>query len=559
MMTVRRPISATMSMPIHLVMYFAGPMGLLGQTLPAPHAEQVLPPPAGVSVMEKGPIHESFAETILFDPAAGAIVPKAPPAPVPEVPAAERPNDPTALWISGYWAWEEDRQDFVWVSGVWRIPPPGRTWVSGTWSQVQGGYQWFSGFWGDGQTHVTRSIPPESLEAGPSSPSPGDHYAWVPGHWEWIGNSNTYGWHPGCWRPEEENFVWVPSYYCRRPGGVVFVSAYRDFEFVDRGCLYAPIYFEEPIYLQPTYSYRPCFPMNIQLVASCLFIYPTTCHYYYGDYYSHVCQRRGYVPCHRFSTNYRGFDPFLGYGDFRSGLLRRQLFSQIEQSFQGFLGNPNIRPVGRLPIDPSLDVLAKNASGVSKQSNFVMDLDQFRKQLTRGSSRNVVSRNVRMNVNSPNELEAIIPRGTLPKKIQNEFSPQVKRRLAQDVGVQVPRPSRRAIPADNMGDAPDNPWSSFPTNTFSLPNPGGRSIGREPSIKKSNPMLPPQISIPKVNVTFPKVNTSFPRVNSGFPKVNTGDFGGHLGGTLGPPSMGTQGPRNGGKNGGLGGARRGRR
>ena len=42
--------------------------------------------PEGVQVLTQGPIHEAFAQPVLFDPKPGPVVPKAPPSPIEEVP-----------------------------------------------------------------------------------------------------------------------------------------------------------------------------------------------------------------------------------------------------------------------------------------------------------------------------------------------------------------------------------------------------------------------------------------------------------------------------------------
>ena len=102
------------------------------------------------------------------------------------------------VWIGGYWGWDEDRQDFVWVSGVWRFAPPGYTWTPGLWEASADGYQWVSGYWSIPQDEVTYlEPPPESLDLGPTGPAPGDNYFWVPGCWYWM--DARYVWRPGYW------------------------------------------------------------------------------------------------------------------------------------------------------------------------------------------------------------------------------------------------------------------------------------------------------------------------------------------------------------------------
>ncbi len=55
--------------------------------------------------------------------------PKAPPAPVVERPSGVRPAR-NAQWIAGYWAWDTELGDFVWVGGSWQVPPEGSSWVA---------------------------------------------------------------------------------------------------------------------------------------------------------------------------------------------------------------------------------------------------------------------------------------------------------------------------------------------------------------------------------------------------------------------------------------------
>src|SRR3954468_18281834 len=86
------------------------------------------PPDPGVEVLTRGPVHEAYANAVSTQPAAGLLAPKAPPEPIEELPPDQRPEGDNVQWLPGYWAWDEDKQDYLWVSGFWRVPPPGRTW-----------------------------------------------------------------------------------------------------------------------------------------------------------------------------------------------------------------------------------------------------------------------------------------------------------------------------------------------------------------------------------------------------------------------------------------------
>src|SRR5262245_40869295 len=89
------------------------PVALSGPAAPSGPAV----PQQGVEVLARGPIHEAFA-TPTADPAPTKSVPKKPPAPLDEMPPDEKP-DGNVTWIGGYWAWDEDRKEFIWVSGTW--------------------------------------------------------------------------------------------------------------------------------------------------------------------------------------------------------------------------------------------------------------------------------------------------------------------------------------------------------------------------------------------------------------------------------------------------------
>jgi hypothetical protein len=95
-----------------------------------------------VQVLTRGPVHEAFAETVTFDPEPGIVVPKAPPAAIEELPPEQKPEGANVTWIPGYWGWDDERSDFLWVSGVWRALPPGRQWVPGYWGNSGRAFQW---------------------------------------------------------------------------------------------------------------------------------------------------------------------------------------------------------------------------------------------------------------------------------------------------------------------------------------------------------------------------------------------------------------------------------
>ena len=196
--------------------WFASWLVMASATAFLPAGAQELPPadlPPGVEILGRGPIHEAFAEPILFDDTPALIAPRQPPQMVRELPPENQPAGDSVIWIPGYWSWDEERNDFIWVSGIWRQAPPGRRWLPGYWTAVENGYRWWPGSWiEEAQRDIAYlPAPPDSLEIGPASPPPGDEFAWIPGCWQWIDEEQAYVWQPGSWQILPDAFVWVPG------------------------------------------------------------------------------------------------------------------------------------------------------------------------------------------------------------------------------------------------------------------------------------------------------------------------------------------------------------
>jgi hypothetical protein len=53
---------------------------------------------------------------------------------------------PDAVWLPGYWVWQNDQ--YVWLNGRWERPPhPGAAWVEPRWEQRENGYVFVEGYW----------------------------------------------------------------------------------------------------------------------------------------------------------------------------------------------------------------------------------------------------------------------------------------------------------------------------------------------------------------------------------------------------------------------------
>jgi len=284
-----------------------------------PAAEPSLPaaPVAGEDAepLLRGPLHEAFAEPVPLNPQPATIVPKQPPEPIDELPPEAKPADENVIWIPGYWAWDDERQDFIYVSGVWRVPPQDRRWIPGYWTQADGGYQWVSGFWAPTEVQEVQYLPdpPESLESGPSSPAPSTEHYWISGNWCY--QNDRYAWRPGYWNTYREGWVWVPAHYVWTPLGAVFVDGYWDCPFSRRGVVFAPVCFPRPMYLRRGYCYTPSVVIDVSHLLMHLFVHPRRCHYYWGDYYDYRPYRdHHFYPCFDYHGRH-GYDPVFAYYD----------------------------------------------------------------------------------------------------------------------------------------------------------------------------------------------------------------------------------------------------
>jgi hypothetical protein len=287
--------------------------------VPAPPAPAIAEQPApasaeqGVQVLTRGPVHEAFAETVTFDPEPGIVVPKAPPAAIEELPPELRPEGANVAWIPGYWAWDNERSDFLWVSGIWRDLPPGRQWVPGYWGQTAQGFQWTSGYWANAKMSEVEYLPepPATAEAGPNVPAPSPDDTWLPGCWVW--QQGRYAWRPGSWVAAQPDWVWVPSHYVWAPRGYVYVGGYWDYSLGRRGVLFAPVYFDSGVYARPGFSYSPATVIDLGVFANHLFLRPQYQHYYFGDYYAADYQAAGFYPAYSYNSGRFGYDPIYAH------------------------------------------------------------------------------------------------------------------------------------------------------------------------------------------------------------------------------------------------------
>ena len=297
----------------------------------------------GVQVLTRGPVHEAFAGMITFNPEPGIVVAKAPPAMIEEMPPGERPEGNNITWIPGYWAWDEERSDFLWISGTWRALPPGRQWIAGYWGETTQGYQWTSGYWADAAAQETTYLPqpPATVEAGPNVAAPSADYRWTPGNWNW--NQDRYAWGPGYWARGRADWDWSPAHYVWTPRGYVFVDGYWDYPVSRRGSLFAPVYFDSGVYSRAGYSYSPSLLIDLAVFTEALFLRPNYHHYYFGDYYDNRYQQGGYFSAYAYQGSRYGYDPIYSHQRWEHR-RDRDWDRRMGDSYQYRRENENARP-----------------------------------------------------------------------------------------------------------------------------------------------------------------------------------------------------------------------
>lgn len=300
-------------------------------------------PDTDFEALSRGPVHEAFAEPLAAEESERLVVEQEPPAPVEELPPEGKPEGENVEWIPGYWSWDDERSDYIWVSGVWRRLPPGRHWEPGKWQQVEGGYEWVSGRWLGANHDVVAEVipaPPASLEEGPASPAPSQNHFWVPGCWRY--QVDRYVWRPGFWSVGQDNWVWVPDSYVTVTGGCNYVPGYWDYAWERRGVLYAPCYF--PVARRHV-VYRPSVVISLSASFGHLWVRPSCRHYYFGDYYDDVYVGLGYCPWYRYQSVYRhAYDPLFVHYRWRYGHDGVDLYRQLHHRHDHYRQHQDLRP-----------------------------------------------------------------------------------------------------------------------------------------------------------------------------------------------------------------------
>jgi len=506
----------------HIIRFLARPgpaaaaillsLGLLS----ARAAEPAAPPDDGAEVLTRGPVHEGFAETITFKPTPGVMVPRAAPALIEELPPDQRPAGDNISWIPGYWAWDDEGNGFIWVSGIWRNLPPGRQWMPGYWSESGAEFQWVSGYWADAAVEEVEYLrePPESREAGPNIKAPSRNHSWMPGSWAW--RDSRYLWRPGYWDLARPDWVWVPSHYVRTPRGYIYVDGYYDYNVARRGMIFAPVRFSGDHYARPDYYYRPTVVIGLSSLVEHLFLRPRHRHYYFGDYYAPEYRRSGYYASYSYYSSGHGYDPIYAH-DRWSHRDDDRWERRREENFLYYRENRDERPPHTLAAFQQFNARAGKDRRVA--AGYVTPLAQLagskenplqlkavneeeRQQLTKHGReiRNFSDQRRKLGIKPDSAPDNVqpgkeVPGKTEPVRVKIPRSPVVAKVSDQPAPADTPPPRPAVIiPEDKPGKSGGKPRrGDQPQPTPDIPP--GEQPGKKPKVNpKENPNPEPNVA-----------------------------------------------------------------
>ena len=424
--------------------------------------------------LTRGPVHEAFAEQISADPSLGILVAQAPPEAIDEIPPEYKPEGENINWIPGYWWWDEDASDYIWVSGVWRAVPAGQQWVAGYWNKADQGHQWVSGFFTSQRPDqlVYQEAPPVSLDKGPTTPAPSDEHFWYPGYWD-----RSYKWHAGYWHPLREDRVWIPSRWIATPHGCCFVAGHWDYSLAARGQLFAPVRFRGR---RPRkYVYRPTCAIQPSVLAMHLFVRPRWRTYCFGDWYDECGPRRMYSYVN-FHSGRHGYCPLFAHSRARYARQGINLTVRLGDWNRYFTKNRGTRPRRTFASQRAFAVQIRNQPYASYVSIGVNLLDLAR----RGGRAGGGSRGPRLVRISEQQIRRERERSQLIRTVARE------RAKREAVVFRSKTPSGSKNRADIFRDRGPRSVASRPPSSSSgrssIGNrPPGRSVGPPPSSRDS--------------------------------------------------------------------------
>lgn len=447
----------------------------------------------------RGPVHEAYAQPLEQVPTPGPIVPKEPPPALEENPPEERPEGNDVEWVPGYWQWDDERQNFIWVSGLWRKPPPGRSWLPGDYLRTENGWQRSPGMWLNEARDEMRyyPAPPEPQEEIAPEP-PDENSIWVPG--TWMYRATGFRWRPGYYMPYQPNWLWMPACWRWTPAGYCFVSGYWDYPPARRGWLYASAAFGPGFRFGPDYRFTPSYVVPFRFLPGALFVRGGSGNYYYGDYYG----TEGFTPFVDYRIGQSGYDPFYSY-------YRRTANPDRLREVQSLYGD---RASGQAPRPPRNLAQQRGmvpASGSANLRNMIA-LTEPANATRRPRARVTPQDRVRVQAQTKRTREAAGVRRDAEHNVRNSGGKPLTTgdapRVARVPSTRLPR-SGQTSPSLR---APGQPRRTADNNTTRPPN---------PRVNPSTRQTPPRVSRPPVNRPTPQLGKTAPARSATRPTQQT--------------------------------------
>ena len=137
-----------------------------------------------------------------------------------------------------------------------------------------------------------------------NSRRPDDNSAYIPG--VWVYRDSRFLWQPGYWAPNQQDRVWHPAQRVWTPNGWLFINGYWDLPYENRGLATPPVYFNQPLWNNPDWSYQPSYAINPNAFLDSAFTFGPG--FYFGNYYNPRYRGLGFNPW--FAGN-RRYDPLF--------------------------------------------------------------------------------------------------------------------------------------------------------------------------------------------------------------------------------------------------------
>jgi hypothetical protein len=416
-----------------------------------------------VALLPQGPVHEAFAHPVELRPQPRPQTKEQPPEDLEETPPSDKPKGDNVMWIPGYWSWDEDRANYIWVSGLWRRQPPGRQWLPGAWQQKGKVWQRAAGLWvAEGQSELQfLPAPPRLLDISPPTPpKAGDNSTFVPGIW--IYREGRFRWRPGFWLAHRPDWVWMPAHYVWSPAGYLFSEGYWDYPLAERGLLFAPLLWKSPSTQSAGSSFAPRFVLNPDYVLSALFTRRGMGGYYFGDYFGARYEKGGFVTWMDYHPAKYSYDPLFAY--YRAMHLDdRNWDRDLRAMYQGRMNaaaRPALKWIDRTGaiIDPKLKETAMVAfTQLDKIDRKLNDLENLPSEKL-GALRDAAKQSQGLSVRRQ-ELEANLldskPGAIEPKDKSRVVKFEMSGAMSQVKGTAKPPPSSPSMPKHE-----DRPYAS---------------------------------------------------------------------------------------------------